>query len=79
MRADSALFLILDLRQKFKDTVKHNSPEPRLCHIYPTSVIVESNVSLLPSLTLIYVSWPPRIFCIAFQTLLSGMISVIPL
>ncbi|KAF8555617.1 G-alpha-domain-containing protein [Imleria badia] len=27
------------LRQKFKDTVKHSSPEPRMCHIYPTSVI----------------------------------------
>ncbi|KAG6370874.1 guanine nucleotide binding protein, alpha subunit [Boletus reticuloceps] len=31
-----------DLRQKFKDTVKHSSPEPRMCHIYSTSVIVES-------------------------------------
>ncbi|KAG6379486.1 guanine nucleotide binding protein, alpha subunit [Boletus reticuloceps] len=30
------------LRQKFKDTVKHSSPEPRMCHIYSTSVIVES-------------------------------------
>ncbi|KAG9311933.1 guanine nucleotide binding protein, alpha subunit [Chiua virens] len=29
------------LRQKFKDTVKHSSPEPRMCHIYSTSVIVE--------------------------------------
>ncbi|KAI9458059.1 guanine nucleotide binding protein, alpha subunit [Boletus coccyginus] len=27
------------LRQKFKDTVKYSSPEPRMCHIYPTSVI----------------------------------------
>ncbi|KAF8429432.1 guanine nucleotide binding protein, alpha subunit [Boletus edulis BED1] len=27
------------LRQKFKDTVKHSSPEPRMCHIYSTSVI----------------------------------------
>ncbi|KAH7912751.1 guanine nucleotide binding protein, alpha subunit [Hygrophoropsis aurantiaca] len=26
------------LRQKFKDTVKQCSPEPRACHVYPTSV-----------------------------------------
>ncbi|KAG1726028.1 guanine nucleotide binding protein, alpha subunit [Suillus paluster] len=26
------------LRQKFKDTVRYCSPEPRICHIYPTSV-----------------------------------------
>ncbi|OAX39062.1 G-alpha-domain-containing protein [Rhizopogon vinicolor AM-OR11-026] len=26
------------LRQKFKDTVRHCSPEPRTCHIYTTSV-----------------------------------------
>ncbi|KAG2139224.1 guanine nucleotide binding protein, alpha subunit [Suillus clintonianus] len=26
------------LRQKFKDTVRYCSPEPRVCHIYPTSV-----------------------------------------
>ncbi|KAH7881885.1 guanine nucleotide binding protein, alpha subunit [Phlebopus sp. FC_14] len=27
------------LRSKFKDTVKHHSPEPRVCHIHVTSVI----------------------------------------
>ncbi|KAF8132834.1 G-protein alpha subunit-domain-containing protein [Boletus edulis] len=29
------------LRQKFMDTLKHHSPEPRLCHINCTSAIVE--------------------------------------
>jgi len=38
-RPNDTQTIVKYLRQKFKDTVKHNSPEPRLCHIYPTSVI----------------------------------------
>lgn len=34
------------LRQKFKDTVRYCSPEPRVCHIYPTSVIDTKNMSV---------------------------------
>jgi guanine nucleotide-binding protein subunit alpha len=38
-RPNDAQSVVKYLRQKFKDTVKHNSPEPRICHIYSTSVI----------------------------------------
>lgn len=34
------------LRQKFKDTVRYCSPEPRVCHIYPTSVIDTKSMSV---------------------------------
>ncbi|KAG2342421.1 G-alpha-domain-containing protein [Suillus weaverae] len=34
------------LRQKFKDTVRYCSPEPRVCHIYPTSVTDTKNMSV---------------------------------
>ncbi|KAG1888499.1 guanine nucleotide binding protein, alpha subunit, partial [Suillus subluteus] len=34
------------LRQKFKDTVRYCSPEPRVCHIYPTSVIDTDSMSV---------------------------------
>ncbi|KIJ63005.1 hypothetical protein HYDPIDRAFT_134688 [Hydnomerulius pinastri MD-312] len=38
-RPNETTSVVKYLRQKFKDTVKHNSPEPRMCHIYQTSVI----------------------------------------
>ncbi|KAG1772919.1 guanine nucleotide binding protein, alpha subunit [Suillus placidus] len=34
------------LRQKFKDTVRYCSPEPRVCHIYPTSVTDTKTMSV---------------------------------
>ncbi|KAG1843303.1 guanine nucleotide binding protein, alpha subunit [Suillus subalutaceus] len=34
------------LRQKFKDTVRYCSPEPRVFHIYPTSVIDTDSMSV---------------------------------
>jgi len=34
------IHIYIDLKQKFKDTVRHCSPEPRTCHIYTTSVTV---------------------------------------
>ncbi|KAG6335857.1 hypothetical protein ID866_3222 [Astraeus odoratus] len=38
-RPNEAKAVIKYLRAKFKDTVRHYSPEPRTCHIYATSVI----------------------------------------
>ncbi|KAF9226022.1 G-alpha-domain-containing protein [Gyrodon lividus] len=38
-RPNETTSVVKYLRQKFKDTVKYDSPEPRMCHIYQTSVI----------------------------------------
>ena len=37
-----------DLRDKFKDTLKQNSPEPRVCYLFATSVTVSPFFSLRP-------------------------------
>lgn len=34
-----------DLREKFKDTLKQHSPEPRIAYIYPTSVTVSPSIA----------------------------------
>jgi hypothetical protein len=36
----SLLFHILDLSKKFQATLRDSSPTPRMCYIYPTSVVV---------------------------------------
>jgi guanine nucleotide-binding protein alpha-1 subunit len=38
----------IDLSKKFQDTLKENSPIPRICYLYPTSVTVSSFCLTVP-------------------------------